>query len=179
MEFKGSKTEANLMAAFAGESQARNKYTYYGAKARQDGYEQIGDIFDMTAANEKEHAEIWFKLLHDNAMPGTAVNLPDAVAGEHYEHSEMYPEFAKAAREEGFEKIARLFELVAAIEKEHEDRFNALYKNLQDGQVFSRPTSQTWVCRNCGFIMEGAKPPAQCPVCSKPQSYFELQAENY
>ena len=178
MELKGSKTEANLMAAFAGESQARNKYTYYAAKARKDGYEQIAAIFEETAHNEKEHAEIWFKLLHDG-MPATDVNLEDGVAGEHYEWTEMYAEFAKTAKEEGFEKIAYLFQAVANIEKTHEDRYQMLVDHVKNGTVFKRPEKQYWVCRNCGHIHFGDAAPEMCPVCSHAKSFFEIKPTNY
>ncbi len=179
MELKGSKTEANLMAAFAGESQARNKYTYYAAKAKQDGYEQIGAFFEETANNEKEHAEIWFRYL-SGGPAATAPNLEDAAKGENYEHTEMYPTFAKEAREEGFNEIAYLFEAVAAIEKEHEERFLKLKANLDEGLVFEREGQQIlWICRNCGHLHIGAAAPKHCPVCKKPQAYFMMKNENY
>ncbi len=177
-ELKGSKTEANLMAAFAGESQARNKYTYYASKARKDGYEQIAGIFEETAANEKAHAEIWFKLLN-NGIGRTLDNLKDAAAGENYEWTDMYAGFAKTAREEGFTQIASLFEGVAKIEKEHEERYLKLVKNLEDGLVFSRDGDVIWQCRNCGHIVIGKKAPDVCPVCAHPQSYFQIKPENY
>ena len=179
MELKGSKTEANLMAAFAGESQARNKYSYYASKARKDGYQQIADIFEETAANEKEHAKIWFKLLHDGEVPDTATNLADAAAGENYEWTDMYAGFAKEAREEGFTRIAFLFEQVAKIEKEHEERYRKLLANVEGGLVFSRDEEMIWVCANCGHVVIGKKAPQVCPVCAHPQSYFEINAENY
>ena len=179
MEFKGSRTEANLMAAFAGESQARNKYTYYASKARKDGYQQIAAIFEETAANEKEHAKLWFKLLHGGEVPGTIENLKDAAAGENYEWTDMYATFAKEAREEGFTEIAALFEGVAKIEKEHEERYLALLKNIEDGVVFKRDNVRVWKCRNCGHIHVGESAPEVCPVCAHPQAYFELQAKNY
>jgi len=179
MELKGSKTEANLMAAFAGESQARNKYTYYASKAKKDGYEQIAALFEETANNEKEHAKIWFKLLHDGSVPGTVANLKDAAAGENYEWTDMYAGFAKTAKEEGFDHIAFLFEKVGAIEKEHEERYLALLKNIEDGVVFSREGDTIWKCRNCGHIVIGKKAPEVCPVCEHPRSYFEIKAENY
>ncbi|MCI8554578.1 MAG: rubrerythrin family protein [Clostridiales bacterium] len=179
MEFKGSRTEANLMAAFAGESQARNKYTFYAAQARKDGYQQIGNIFTQTADNEKEHAELWFKRLHENAVPGTMDNLLDAAAGEHYEWSEMYAEFAQVAREEGFQDIAATFEMVGRIEKSHEQRFQKLADNIRDGKVFSREENTLWVCLNCGHIHKGAQPPAMCPTCKHPQSYFQIHLEDY
>lgn len=179
MEFKGSRTEANLMAAFAGESQARNKYTFYASQARKDGYQQIGDIFDETAHNEKEHAELWFKRLHDNSMPGTAANLQDAAAGEHYEWTEMYADFAKVAREEGFTDIANAFELVSKIEKTHEERFLKLLDNLNTGKVFNREPQTVWICLNCGHLYTGATPPTLCPVCKHPQAYFQMHVEDY
>lgn len=176
---KGTKTEANLLAAFAGESQARNKYTYYASAARKEGYVQIAKFFEETAGNEKEHAKIWFKLLHDGAVPATAENLKDAAAGENYEWTEMYAQFAKEAREEGFDRIATLFEAVGAIEKEHEERYNKLLKNLEEGQVFARGDEMMWVCSNCGHIHFGKTAPQVCPVCAHPQAYFELRATNY
>ncbi len=179
MELKGSRTEANLLAAFAGESQARNKYTYYASKAKKDGYEQIAALFLETAENEKEHAKIWFKLLHDDGIPTTIENLKDAAAGENYEWTEMYAEFAKVAKEEGFDRIAYLFEAVGAIEKEHEERYNALLKNVEEGIVFSRDGDTIWKCRNCGHIHIGKNAPKMCPVCAHPESYFEIKAENY
>lgn len=178
MNLKGTKTEANLWAAFAGESQARNKYTYYASKARSEGYQQIAAIFEETANNEKEHAKIWFKLLMDG-IPSTEENLKDAANGENYEWTEMYAEFAKTAREEGFEKIAVLFEKVAEIEKEHEKRYLKLLENLKEGKVFARETKQVWKCRNCGHIHEGEKAPEVCPVCDHPQAFFELHVESY
>ena len=179
MELKGTKTEKNLMAAFAGESEARNKYTYYASKAKKDGYVQIAALFEETAANEKEHAKIWFKLLHDGAVGPTAENLEDAAQGENYDWTDMYPSFAKEAREEGFEQIAALFEAVAAIEKEHEERYRKLLANVQGGLVFSRDEDQIWQCSNCGHIVVGKKAPEVCPVCAHPQSYFQIKAENY
>ena len=172
MNLKGSKTEANLLAAFAGESQARNKYTYYASKAKKEGYEQIARIFLETADNEKEHAKIWFKLLHDG-MPDTVANLKDAAAGENYEWTEMYAEFAKTAKEEGFDKIAYLFEAVGKIEKEHEERYNALLKNVETNHVFVKEGA------NCGHIHIGKSAPEVCPVCDHPKAYFQLQAKNY
>lgn len=177
-DLKGTKTEANLWAAFAGESQARNKYTYYASKAKKDGYVQIASIFEETANNEKEHAKIWFKLLHDG-MPDTMANLADAAAGENYEWTEMYDQMAKDAREEGFDKIAFLFEQVAKIEKEHEERYRKLLANIEDGIVFSRDDDMIWQCANCGHIVVGKKAPEVCPVCDHPQSYFQIKAENY
>lgn len=180
MELKGSKTEANLSAAFAGESQARNKYTYYASKARKEGYVQIANLFEETAGNEKEHAKIWYKLLQEGGeVATTTVNLKDAAEGEHYEWTDMYPGFAKDAREEGFTKIAALFEMVAAIEKHHEQRYLDLLKNVEDGVVFSRDGDQIWKCSNCGHIVIGKKAPGICAVCNHPQAYFELVAKNY
>ena len=179
MELKGSKTESNLMAAFAGESQARNKYTYYASKARKEGYEQIAAIFEETAANEKEHAKLWFKLLHDGEIPTTTENLKDAADGENYEWTDMYAGFAKTAKEEGFTKIAYLFEEVGKIEKEHEERYRKLLENVEDGLVFSRDGDKIWKCRNCGHIVIGKEAPGVCPVCAHPQSFFEIKAENY
>jgi len=178
MELKGSRTEANLMAAFAGESQARNKYTYYASQAKKDGYEQIAEIFLKTAENEKEHAKLWFKLLH-GGMPKTLENLKDAAAGEHYEWSDMYAKMAKEAREEGFDNIAVLFEGVAKVEKEHEERYNALAKNVEDAKVFAKNGQTTWVCRNCGHVHVGENAPEVCPVCAHPKAYFEVKAENF
>lgn len=175
---KGSKTEANLMAAFAGESQARNKYTFYAAKAKQDGFEQIGNLFLETANNEKEHAEIWFKILHAG-MPTTDINLREAADGEGYEYETMYPTFAKEAREEGFDKIAALFEMVAKIEQEHMMRYETLLKNVQDQSVFKKEDSVTWICLNCGHMYQGKEPPKVCPVCEKPQAWFQVKAYNY
>lgn len=179
MNLKGSKTEANLMAAFAGESQARNKYTYYASKAKKDGYEQISALFTETANNEKEHAKIWFKLLHDEAIPDTITNLKDAAAGENYEWTEMYKEFAEVAREEGFDHIAFLFESVGKIEKEHEDRYLKLLKNIETGVVFTRDGDKMWHCSNCGHIHVGKSAPEVCPVCAHPKAYFQIKAENY
>lgn len=177
-ELKGSKTEKNLWEAFAGESKARNKYTYYASKARKDGYVQIAELFEETAANEKEHAKLWFKLLNDG-IGSTIDNLKDAASGENYEWTEMYADFAKEAREEGFDNIAELFEGVAAIEKEHEERYLKLLKNVEEGLVFSREGDTIWKCKNCGHIHVGPKAPEVCPVCAHPQSYFEIKAENY
>ncbi len=178
-ELKGTRTEANLMAAFAGESQARNKYTYYASKAKKDGYEQIAALFLETAENEKEHAKIWFKLLHGGAIPSTSENLVDAAAGENYEWTDMYAGFAKEARDEGFDEIAALFEMVAKIEKEHEERYLKLLANIKDGVVFSKDGDAIWKCRNCGHIVVGKKAPELCPVCAHPKAYFEIKAENY
>ena len=179
MNLKGSKTEANLAAAFAGESQARNKYTYYASKAKKEGYEQIAAIFTETADNEKEHAKLWFKLLHDGEVPTTTVNLKDAAEGENYEWTDMYAGFAKTAKEEGFDKIAYLFDAVAKIEKEHEERYLKLLKNVETEAVFSRDGDAVWQCRNCGHIHVGNKAPEVCPVCAHPKAYFELLKKNY
>ena len=179
MELKDSKTYENLMTAFAGESQARNKYTYYASKAKKDGYEQIAALFEETANNEKEHAKMWFKELHDGEVPSTLENLNDAANGENYEWTDMYDNFAKVAREEGFTRIALLFEGVAKIEKEHEERYRKLIANIEDGLVFSKDGDTIWKCRNCGHIVIGKKAPAVCPICNHPQSYFEVKAENY
>ena len=178
MKLKGTKTEANLMAAFSGESQACVKYQYYASKAKKDGYVQIGELFEETSRNEKEHAKIWFKLLHDG-MPGTAENLLDAANGENFEWTDMYAGFAQTAREEGLDEIAALFEGVAAIERAHEERYRRLLANVQDGLVFSRDGDQIWQCSNCGHIVVGKKAPEVCPVCSHPQAYFQIKAENY
>ncbi|MDO4555260.1 MAG: rubrerythrin family protein [Lachnospiraceae bacterium] len=179
MDLKGSKTEQNLWAAFAGESQARNKYTYYASKAKKDGYVQIGKLFEETANNEKEHAKIWFKLLKGGDIPGTDANLLDAAMGENEEWTDMYPTFAKEAREEGFTQIAALFDMVAKIEKNHEDRYRALLANVEGGMVFSKDGDMIWECSNCGHIHVGKTAPKVCPVCAHPQSYFMLQAKNY
>ena len=179
MDLKGSQTEKNLMAAFAGESQARNKYTYFASKARKEGYEQIAALFEETALNEKEHAKIWFKLLNGGEIPSTLENLNAAAAGENYEWTDMYDGFAKTAKEEGFDRIAYLFEAVGKIEKEHEERYKKLIENLQDGLVFSRDGDKIWKCRNCGHIVIGKDAPAVCPVCNHPQSFFEIQADNF
>ncbi len=179
MELKGSKTEQNLMAAFAGESQARNKYTYFASKAKKDGYEQIAAIFEETANNEKEHAKMWFKELNGGEVPSTAENLLAAAEGENYEWTDMYAEFAKVAKEEGFDAIAAKFEAVAKIEKAHEERYRKLLKNVEDKVVFSKDEDAIWICRNCGHIVIGKSAPKVCPVCAHPQSYFELKAENY
>lgn len=178
MELKGSKTEANLLTAFAGESQAYTKYGYYASKAKKEGYNQISALFTETAGNEKEHAKIWFKLLHDG-MPDTLTNLADAAAGENYEWTDMYATFAKEAREEGFEHIAKLFDGVAAIEKEHEERYRKLLANVENGLVFSKDGDTIWQCANCGHIVIGKKAPEVCPVCAHPQAYFQVKAENY
>jgi len=179
MDIKGSKTQKNLEAAFAGESQARNKYTYYASKARKDGYEQIASLFEETAHNEKEHAKIWFKLLHGGVVPDTITNLNDAADGENYEWTDMYDKFAKEAREEGLDNIAFLFESVGKIEKEHEERYRKLLSNIENQLVFSKENDVIWQCANCGHIVIGKKAPDVCPVCSHPQSYFQVKAENY
>lgn len=178
MNLKGTKTEKNLEAAFAGESMARNKYTYYASKAKKDGYVQIAQLFEETAANEKEHAKIWFKLLHDG-IGDTDLNLQDAAAGENYEWTDMYPTFAKEAREEGFDYIADLFDKVAEVEKHHEERYKKLLENVKGGIVFSRDDEMIWQCINCGHICVGKKAPEVCPVCAHPQAYFQLTPENY
>ena len=179
MELKGSKTESNLMAAFAGESQARNKYTYYASKAKKEGYEQIASIFEETANNEKEHAKMWFKLLNNGDIPDTLTNLKDAANGENYEWTDMYKSFAETAREEGFDDIAYLFESVGEIEKHHEERYLKLVGNIENNLVFERGEEMVWICRNCGHIYVGKSAPKVCPVCKHPQSYMELKAENY
>ncbi len=178
-ELKGSKTEKNLLAAFAGESQAHTKYQYYASKAKKDGYVQIGELFAETAKNEKEHAKIWFKLLHGDGIPATTDNLKDAAAGENYEWTDMYAGFAKTAREEGFDHIAFLFEEVGKIEKMHEERYKKLLANIEGGLVFSKDGDTVWQCSNCGHIVVGKKAPEVCPVCAHPQSYFQVLAENY
>jgi len=177
MNLKGTKTEQNLLTAFAGESQARNKYTYFASAAKKEGYEQIADIFIKTAENEREHAKIWFRLL--GGIKDTKGNLTDAAAGENAEWTEMYAEFAKTAKEEGFDSIAKLFSQVADIEKEHEIRFRKLIENMEKSEVFKRSGEQTWICRNCGHIHTGTEAPASCPVCAHPQAYFEIRECNY
>lgn len=179
MDLKGSKTEKNLLAAFAGESQAHTKYKYYASKAKKDGYVQIGNIFEETANNEKEHAKIWFKLLHGGDMPDTVKNLNDAAAGENYEWTDMYKGFAQDAKAEGFDHIAYLFEEVAKIEKEHEERYKKLLSNIEEAVVFSKDNDVVWICANCGHIVIGKKAPDVCPVCAHPKSYFMVRAENY
>ena len=176
---KGTKTEQNLMEAFAGESQARNKYSYYASKAKKDGYVQIAALFEETANNEKEHAKIWFKLLHDGAVPSTEENLADAAAGENYEWTDMYDRMAKEAAEEGFNEIAALFRGVAKIEKEHEERYRKLLANIEGGLVFSRDEEMIWQCSNCGHIVIGKKAPELCPICKHPKDYFQIKASNY
>jgi len=178
-DIKGTKTERNLMDAFAGESQARNKYTYYASKARKEGYEQIAAIFEETAANEKEHAKLWFKLLHEGKVPDTMTNLRYAAESENFEWTDMYDRMAAEAEEEGFPEIARKFRAVAAIERHHEERYRRLLANIEEGIVFSREGDTIWVCRNCGHIVIGKKAPGVCPVCEHPQSFFEIEAKNY
>lgn len=178
MKLKGTKTEANLLAAFAGEAQARTKYTFYASKARKEGFNQIADFFEETANNEKEHAKIWFKLLHDG-VPSTEDNLLDGISGENYEWTDMYAKFAEEAEKEGFDKIAELFRGVAEIEKHHEERYQKLLDNIREGKVFSRNSKQAWICGNCGHIHYGEEAPEICPVCDHPKAYFSIHAENY
>ena len=178
-KYEGTKTEENLKKAFAGESEARNKYTFFASKAKKDGFEQIAAIFLETADNEKEHAKMWYKELHGGAVEDTAVNLEAAAGGENYEWTDMYEEFARTAREEGFEELAEKFEGVARIEKSHEERYRKLLANVKDKKVFSRDGDTIWVCRNCGHIVIGKDAPEICPVCAHPQAYFEIKAENY
>ncbi len=178
-KYSGTKTEKNLEAAFAGESQARNKYTYFASKAKKDGYEQIAAIFLETADNEKEHAKMWYKELHGGAVEDTVTNLEAAADGENYEWTDMYKKFAEVAREEGFDELADKFEGVAAIEKSHEERYRKLLSNVKEKKVFSKDGDAIWVCRNCGHIVVGKQAPEVCPVCNHPQSYFEIKAENY
>ena len=178
-ELKGTKTEKNLQEAFAGESQARNKYSYYASQAKKDGYVQIAALFEETAGNEKEHAKLWFKYLHGGKVADTMTNLADAAAGENYEWTDMYDRMAKEAEEEGFDEIAAKFRMVGAIEKEHEARYLKLLQNIKDGIVFSREGDCMWQCSNCGHIVIGKKAPEICPVCNHPQSYFQIKAENY
>ena len=179
MELKGSKTEQNLWAAFAGESQARNKYTYFASKAKKEGYEQIAAIFEETANNEKEHAKMWFKELHGGEIQSTEENLLAAAEGENYEWTDMYDRMAAEAKEEGFDRIAYLFEAVGKIEKEHEERYLKLLENVENGLVFSKDGEKIWKCRNCGHIVIGKEAPEVCPVCTHPKAYFEIKAENY
>jgi len=179
MELKGSKTEANLMVAFSGECQARTKYTYYASQAKKEGFNQIGDIFLETAENEKEHAKLWFKALHGGSVPKTLENLQDAFEGENYEFTDMYANFAKVAKEEGFLEIAELFEGVGTVESHHEKRFRELHANIQNGKVFIKDDVSVWKCGNCGHIHVGKSAPDCCPVCSHPQSYFEIRAQNW
>lgn len=178
-ELKGTKTEKNLQDAFAGESMARNKYTYYASKARKEGYEQIAALFEETAHNEKEHAKLWFKLLHDNDVPDTMTNLRDAAEGENYEWTDMYERMAQEADEEGFKEIAARFRAVGAIERHHEERYRRLLRNIEEGIVFSREGDAVWICRNCGHIVVGKKAPEICPVCNHSKSFFEIEATNY
>ena len=178
-DLKGTKTEANLMAAFAGESQATNKYTYYASKAKKDGYVQISNIFAETASNEKEHAKIWFKLLQGGAIKDTMENLADAAAGENYEWTDMYATFAKEAKEEGFDEIAALFEMVADIEKRHDERYQQLTENIDKGIVYKRDTEQAWICTNCGHVHYGTEAPEVCPVCAHPKKFFQIHSEDY
>ncbi|WP_372714424.1 rubrerythrin [Ilyobacter sp.] len=178
MNLKGTKTEENLLAAFAGESQARNKYTYYASQAKKEGYNQIGAFFEETAHNEMAHAKIWFKLLHEG-MPSTAENLKDAASGENYEWTDMYENFAKEAEEEGFSKVAYLFREVGKIEKEHEGRYLQLLKNIEEKNVFEKGEKVIWECGNCGYLVEGVKAPEVCPVCDHPRAHFKVQAKNY
>ena len=179
MELKGSKTEQNLMTAFAGESQARNKYTYFASKAKKEGYEQIAAIFEETANNEKEHAKMWYKLLNGGDVGDTISNLKEAASGENYEWTDMYEKFAKEAEEEGYNDIARMFRGVAAIEKHHEERYLKLLKNIENEEVFNKEESTVWICRNCGHVHVGKKAPEICPVCNHPKSYFEVKNTNY
>ena len=179
MDLKGTQTEKNLQAAFAGESQAHTKYQYYASKAKKDGYVQISDLFEETAKNEKEHAKIWFKFLHGGEVPTTTANLEDAASGENYEWTDMYKGFAETARKEGFEEIAFLFEKVGEIEKAHEERYRKLLANINEGIVFSRDKDMIWECSNCGHIVVGQKAPELCPVCKHPKSFFMVKAENY
>jgi len=179
MELKGSKTEKNLMAAFAGESQAKTKYEYYASQAKKDGYEQIAAIFEETSRNEKEHAKLWFKYLHGGAVPKTIENLKDAANGENYEWTDMYAEFSKTAKEEGFDELATLFEEVGKIEKEHEERYLTLLKNIEDDRVFKKDGEKMWICRNCGHVYFGTEAVDVCPVCKHPKSYMEVRCQNY
>ena len=177
--YKGTKSEQNLMTAFAGESQARNKYTFYASEARKAGYEQLAAIFDETANNEKEHAKLWFKELHGGKIPETVIHLEDAAAGENYEWTDMYKNFAETAREEGFTRLAKLFEMVGEIEKEHEKRYLTLLQNIKDDRVFKKDGDKIWVCRNCGYVYTGKEALKVCPVCAHPQSFMEVKADNY
>ena len=179
MELKGTKTEANLKAAFAGESEARNKYTFFASKAKKDGYQQIAALFEETANNEKEHAKMWYKELHGGEMPDTKANLQECIDGENYEWTDMYETFAKEAEEEGFVELAEKFRQVGEIEKHHEERFKKLLKNIEDAVVFSKDEDKIWICRNCGHIVVGKEAPEVCPVCAHPQAYFEIKADNF
>ena len=176
---KGTKTEKNVQEAFAGESQARNKYTYYASKAKKDGYEQIAALFEETAGNEKEHAKLWFKYLHDGKVPDTITNLKDAANGENFEWTDMYDRMAREADEEGFTEIAEKFRLVGALERLHEERYRKLLANIEQGIVFSRDGDKVWICRNCGHVVVGKQAPDTCPCCDHPQRFFELKTENY
>lgn len=176
---KGTKTEKNLLAAFAGESQAAVKYAYYSSRAKKDGYEQIAGIFQETSGNEKEHAKLWFKALHDGGIPDTSRNLLDAAEGEHYEWSDMYKEFAKDAKEEGFPELAAQFEAVGKVERSHEERYRTLLSNIKEDSVFSKTTKEVWICRNCGHLHDGTSAPEMCPVCVHPKAFFEIRAVNY
>ena len=178
MDLKGSRTEANLMSAFAGETQARTKYAYYAAQAKKDGFEQISEIFSETAENEKEHAKIWFKILK-HGMPSTLDNLKDAASGENFEWTDMYKNFAEEARKEGFNEIATLFEMVGNVEKEHEERYRKLIANINNNEVFKKSGKVMWICRNCGHLHYGDSAPEMCPVCSHPKAFFQVKAENY
>ena len=178
-DLKGTKTEANLKEAFAGEAQAYTKYTYYSSQAKKDGYVQMSDIFAETARNEKEHAKLWFKHLHGGQVPSTPENLEDAAAGENYEHTEMYVRMAKEAEEEGFTELARLFKAVGTVESHHEERYLKLRENIEEGTVFKRREKHFWICINCGHIHEGDEAPIKCPTCAHPQSYFEIRCVNY
>ena len=179
LKLEGSKTQANLAKAFAGETQAYTKYLYYASKAKKDGYVQIGNLFEETANNEKEHAKIWFKLLHNKEIPSTKENLKDSIAGENYEWTSMYDEFEKVAKQEGFDDIAKLFHSVGKIERSHEERYRKLLENVKTGLVFSRDGDTIWQCSNCGNIVIGREPPKVCPVCSHPQSFYQVKADNY
>ncbi|MEF9919213.1 MAG: ferritin family protein [Eubacterium sp.] len=179
MELKGSKTEANLLAAFAGESQARNKYTFYAEKAKEDGYNQISELFEETARNEMEHSKLWFKIVHGDEIPGTATNLKDAAAGENYEWTDMYANFAKDAKEEGFDKIAFLFDAVAKIENRHEQRYLKLLSNVEEAAVFEKTDKVFWQCMKCGYVYEGTKALKMCPVCRADEANFQILSENY
>lgn len=178
-KLKGSKTEKNLLAAFAGESQATNKYAYYASKARKEGYEQIAFVFEETGKNEREHAKLWFKALHNGSVPETAANLLDAAEGENHEWTEMYKEFAEQAKKEGFTELADQFAAVGMVEKHHEERYRTLLANIKEGKVFTRQEKQVWICRNCGHLHDSKQAPAECPVCAHPKAYFEIRAVNY
>ncbi len=178
-ELKGTKTEKNLLEAFAGESQARNKYTFYASKAKKEGYEQISAIFEETANNEKEHAKLWFKALHDGTVPNTLVNLLDAASGEHGEWTEMYERMSREAKEEGFDELAYKFKAVGEIEKRHEERYRKLAELVREGKVFNKTDKKVWICRNCGHIYVGEKAPEVCPVCNHPQAYFEILSQEF